>query len=160
VALNAAIRAMKLWPSEWEVDLVATPMAVEEWVREHPDIRTFRRVVKRPNPGRDISEDIEEMRALAARTKEEKFTAGYDKTLRITDERGKITDEVVEKLQGLGEGQVEVYLEARGPDHVYRFSSRRQTDSLWIDDFGDNWELGMQLVLDAVRRYSEHRASE
>lgn len=159
VALNVAVGDLGLWPSDWEVDLVVEPIAVEEWIKRHPDIREFTRTVKLPNPGRDISDDLAEMRALAAKTKEETFTAQYDKTLRITDEIGRLTQEFAEKLQGLGEGQVEISLEARGRDQVYRFSSRKQTDSVFIDDYGDDWELGMQLVLDAVRAYSEERAS-
>lgn len=157
IALNAAVRALNLWPSDWDVDLITSAVTVEEWVRKHPDVRSFRRVVKHPNPGRKLSNDLKEMRELAARRKTEQFTAGYDRTLRFLDEDGGLIREVQDKLEGLDEGYLDVYIEARGPGHSVRFSSRQRSDSVYVDEYGTDWEWGMQLVLDALRTYSQNR---
>lgn len=157
-ALNAAIAATGLMPAEWNVDPITSRTTVEEWVREHPDIRVFTRSVKIPNPVDDLSDEIEEMRQLAARNKKEQFTAGYDQNLRVAEVDGSLTELAREKLEGLEEGYIDIYFEARGPGQKYTFDSRRKVDWVYVDDYGADLDLGVELVLAAVRTYSDQRA--
>lgn len=88
LALNAA-RSERGFSTDWEVDLVASRETVDEWVERHPDVRLIRRTVKLPNPGRDVSEDIRQMRDLAAARKTEEYTAPYKQNLRAVDDEGR-----------------------------------------------------------------------
>jgi hypothetical protein len=153
--LNAAVQRLKLWPSEWEFDLVLEKRTVEEWIAEHNAVFYFRRKVKLTNPGREIDEDRAEMRALAARSKEESFTAPYNRTLRLQE-----SEEFSRKLDGLETGDLEVYLRARGPGGTqFVFRSDEQPEHTFVSDFGDNLEEGIEQVLGALREYSERRAA-
>ena len=57
LALNSQ-RLLQDVQTDVEVDLVASPATVEEWIVHNPQIRSIKRIIKLPNPGRDISEDI------------------------------------------------------------------------------------------------------
>ncbi len=50
-----------------------------------------------------------------------------------------------------------MYFEARGPGLTYKFNSKRSFDHAFIPDYGSNWELGIEFVLDALREYSAAR---
>jgi hypothetical protein len=153
--LNAAVSRLELWPSEWEFDLVLQKRTVEEWIAEHDEVFYFRRKVKLTNPGREIDEDRSEMRALAARSKEEIFKASYGRTLRLED-----SEEFSRKLDGVETGDLEVYLRARGPEGTeFVFKSEDQPERTFVADFEDNLEEGVDRVLDALREYSERRAA-
>jgi hypothetical protein len=155
VALNAAVLRLNLWPSEWEVDLVLQKRTVQEWIAEHGEVFYFRRKVKLTNPGREIEEDRAEMRALAARSKEETFKASYGRTLRLQD-----SEEFIRKLDGVETGDLEVFLRARGPEgSEFVFTSDEQPEHTFVPDFGDNLDEGIDRVLDALREYSERRAA-
>ena len=66
-ALNHAVGAAGLIPTEWEVDLVTSRFEIEHWLQAHPLVHFMRRTIKIPNPGRVIDDDRAEMRALAAK---------------------------------------------------------------------------------------------
>lgn len=152
-ALNSGVRA-EGWPTDWAVDLVLGKARVEQWLEEHPEVREFTRIVKLSNPGREIDEDRQEMHALAARTKKEIFTAPYARNL---DARSPVFEE---KLEGLETGDLEVILESRGGTTKFFFRSKTHSDEVTVPDFGDDLELGMQYMIEAVRRYSAVKAGE
>jgi hypothetical protein len=156
IAMNAARRSLG-FPTDWEVDIVTSRHTVEEWIRVHPEVRLFRRTVRLPNPGHDLKDDIAEMEQLAARTKREEFVAGYDKTLRLTEQDGELRREVADKLDGMDLGQVSVSLEARGPGVSYKFNSQRSYDHAFIPDYGSDLQLGAEFILGALREYSQSR---
>ena len=154
LALNAA-RYERGFRTDWEVDLVTSPATVDEWVERHPEVRLIRRTIKLPNPGRDISEDIREMRVLAAGRKQETYTARYNQNLRAVDDEGRTSRAIKNLTTGMDTGQVELYLEARGPAGVYKFWSTSKADETYVTDFADDWQLGIAFVLDALREYSK-----
>jgi hypothetical protein len=153
--LNAAVTRLQLWPSEWEFDLVLQKRTVEEWIAEHDEVFYFRRKVKLTNPGREIDEDRTEMRALAARSKEEIFKASYGRALSLEG-----SEAFSRKLDGVETGDLEVVLRARGPEGTeFMFRSEDQPERTFVTEFGDNLEEGVDQVLDALREYSERRAA-
>lgn len=157
LALNAA-RSARGFSTDWEVDLVASPATVEEWVERHPAVRLVRRTVKLPNPGRDISEDIRKMRDLAAARKTEEYTARYNKNLHAVDNEGRASDAIKDIAAGIDTGQVELYLEARAPGGIIKYRWTSNIDEVYIADFADDWQLGIEFVRDALREHSERRA--
>lgn len=157
LALNAA-RAARGFSTDWEVDLVVSQATVEEWLKRHPAVRVIRRTVKLPNPGRDISEDIRQMQKLAAARKTEEYTARYNKNLRAVDDTGSASDVLKDMTAGIETGQVELYLEARGPGGPVKFRWTSNVDEAYVADFGDDWQLGIEFVRDALREYSDQRA--
>src|SRR6266511_1956249 len=143
VVLNAAVQSLRLFPSEWEFDLVLQKRTIEEWIAEHGEVFFFLRKVKLSNPGREIDDDRAEMRALAARTKEESFRASYNRTLNLEG-----SEAFSRKLDGIDTGDLEVVLRARGAGGTqFEFRSEKQPDGTLVTDFGDNLEEGMELVL-------------
>ena len=154
-ALNAAVGRLGLLPSEWEVDLVVGRSRVEEWIELHPDVFKLHRVVRRPNPGRRVDDDLEAMRRLGARQKKEEYTPGRNRTFNLRE-----NDEFEKLLEGLDTGDVEITLHARHGSTEAVFRSRELADFRMIDDFGRDLSLGMQLVLDAVRQYATEREAE
>lgn len=160
VALNAARESIG-FPTDWEVDLVTGKSTVEEWVRGHPEVRLFRRTMKLPNPPRDLSDDIAEMREIRAYNRTEQFTARRNLTLQVVDQEGNLTEVFSRLLDGIENGYIEVNLTARGGTGIeYKFSTRNQADGTYVEDFGDDWELGIDLVFAALREYSARRADE
>lgn len=141
-----------------EVDVVTSRTTVEEWVEMHPEIRVIRRVVKLPNPRRDIAQDIQDMEDLAASRKEEQYTAGRNQNLRAVDDAGRASNAIRNLTVGLDTGQVEITMEARGPGGGSRFRSVTSPDETRIPDFMDDWQHGIELVLYALRDYSDRRA--
>jgi hypothetical protein len=161
LTLNAAREHLE-WPTNWEVDLVTSESTVHEWVLDHPDVKMIRLTIKLPNPGRDLSEDIEQMRALAARTKREEFKALYNRELNVLTPAGDLSEPFKDVIRGSDKGQVEIALEARGPTNRsgHWFSSSTYTDRTWIEDYGQDWDLGVALVLAELRRYSQKRSTD
>ncbi len=157
LALNAA-RSRYGFLTDWEVDLVTSRATVDEWIENHPEVRLIRRTIKLPNPGRDISDDIREMQALAAGRKQETYTARYNQSLRAVDDDGRTSDEVKKLTIGTDTGQVTLHLEARGPAGVVTFRSATNADETYVADFADDWQLGIEFVLSALREYSQERA--
>lgn len=144
--LNAAARkAGKHMPSEWEVDLIVSAQRIEEFLLQHPGISKFKRTIRFHNPVDSIDDDRAEMRALGARVKSEEFVAHSRQSLNLS---GNPVFET--KLEGLDTGDLDVVLEAREGGTTIRFSSRDRADSTFIDDYGNDLEFGMELVLDAV----------
>ncbi len=81
--LNEAVAKTGLIPVDWEVDLVTSTSRVFEWLRQNPKVHLLRRTLKFSNPGIDIDDDRQQMRALAANRKTEEFKAAYGKSLDI-----------------------------------------------------------------------------
>jgi len=152
-ALNRAVSAAGLIPTEWEVDLVTSRAEIDQWLQEHPLVHFIRRTIKIPNPGRDLDDDRAEMRALAARRKTEEFSAGRNSALDIN------SDAFVQKLDGTQTGDLELQMiahDAHGSG-LSKFNSRNSADESLIDEFGLDLMLGMELVLDALRLYVRGR---
>ena len=152
-ALNRAVVAAGLIPTEWEVDLVTARAEIDEWLLAHPLVYFLRRTVKMPNPGRDVDDDRAEMRALAARRKTEEFSAGRNNILDINSE------EFRQKLDGTQTGDLELQMvahDAEGPGRS-KFNSRNAADESLIDEFGLDLMLGMELVLSALQLYVRAR---
>ena len=157
LAINVA-RYRLGFETDWEVDVVTSRATVDRWVELHPEIRMIKRIVKLPNPRRDISQDIRDMQDLAARRKEEQYTAGRNQRLRAVDDAGRASDAIKNLTVGMDTGQVEINMEARGPRGGYKFRSVTNADDIRIPDFMDDWQLGIEVVLDALREYSDQRA--
>ena len=156
-AINVARSQLGLNP-DWEVDVVTSRTAVNDWIELHPEIRRIKRIIKLPNPRRDISKDIADMQDLAAQRKEEQYTAGRGQRLRAVDESGRTSDAIQNLTAGVETGQVEIDLEARGPNGSYKFRSVTNADSVRIRDFMNDLEVGIELVLMALDEYSGQRA--
>ena len=148
-ALNEAVLRSGLVPVEWEVDAVTSEGRIEAWLVEHPKVYFLRRTIKFSNPGKDLDDDRAEMRALAANRKTEEFAAPRGQQLR-TD-----VPEFREKLSGTDKGNADLILKARGPygETQQTFNSRKSSDETTVSDFGTDLELGMDLVLRALREY-------
>lgn len=158
MALNAAREHLGL-PTDWEVDTVTSKRTLEHWIRQYGQYVTqLYRVVKMPNPVRDVSADQEEMAALAARRKEETYKAGAS-NIRLTEPDGQLTEAAQRKFDGMDLGYVELKVTAAGPGFTETFSTKRSIDDTRIDDFDTDLEVGMSLVLDRLRAYSEERAT-
>ena len=147
--LNEAVAAMGLIPVDWEVDLVTSTSRIYDWLRVNPRVHRLVRTLKFSNPGRDIDEDRQEMRALAANRKTEEFKAAPRKELNIESQ------EFQEKLEGTETGDLHVVMEARGAHGVrnVRFNSNDTVDNSMVEDFGTNLQLGIDIVLSALREY-------
>jgi len=153
--LNQAVADGGLLPTEWEVDLVVSRSRVEQWLHDHPLVHLLRRTIKFTNPGRDLDDDREEMRALGARRKTEEFKAPPRGVLDTASE------EFDRKLDGTETGDLDLVLEARGEQGVrnVRFSSREAADYSTVEDFGHDLMRGMEIVLAALREYVIARSS-
>lgn len=151
--LREGVAQAGLMPAEWDVDLVTSRASVLDWMREHPHVRLLRRTINFTNPGLDLDGDRSEMRALGAKRKQEEYTAPYNRTL---DTGGA---DFARKLDGIETGDVTVTLEARGeePGHVARFTSTDKPDQELVIDFGNDLELGVEVVLGVLRDYSRRR---
>lgn len=156
VILNAAVARLGLFPSEWDVDLIASAESVREWIREHPDVAAMTRVVKYPNPARDFDRERQEMRELAARSKTERFVPQRSGRLNLED--SELFDQFLEEAEL---GYVEIRLTSReGHQQKAHFSTAKDADHTVVDSYGDDLALGMERVQDAVRRFSQGRAGE
>ena len=157
LALNAA-RSTRGFPTDWEVDLVTSPATFDEWIESHRDIREIKRTIRPPNPGRDLTKDLEDMDALAARRKQEVYTAGYNQNLKVFDDEGHTTEAIKNLAFGTDTGQVTIEIEARVQGGTRKFKSKMSADDVYVEDFGNDWQLGIEFVLDALREYSDGRA--
>jgi hypothetical protein len=156
VALNNAVQELRLLPSIWEVDLVTSPTTIVEWLAENPDVINVRRTVRYPNPVRDLRGVHAEMAELAAKVKREEFSAPAGQRLALRP--GPLLDSL---LEGVDNGNTDVRFEARGEGGTRpRFNTRLASDEEWVDDWGDDYALGMQNVLQALESYSARRAGE
>ena len=149
MVLNEAVAAMKLIPVDWEVDLVTSTSRINEWLTANPRVHKLVRTLKFSNPGRDIDDDRQQMRALAANRKTEEFKAARGKSLNID------SPEFQNKLEGTATGDLHVVMEARGAHGVsnVKFNSNDTVDNAFVDDFGTNLQRGIDIVLAALREY-------
>lgn len=149
MVLNEAVAAIGLIPVDWEVDLVTSAARIFDWLRENPRVHKLVRTLKFSNPGRDIDDDRQQMRALAANRKTEEFKAARGKTLNIDSQ------EFQDKLEGTETGDLHVLMEARGIHGVrnVKFNSNDTVDNSMVEDFGTNLQRGIDLVLAALREY-------
>src|SRR5262249_4267946 len=153
--LNAALARLGRLPTDWAVDLVQPKELVEQWLLEHPGVIRFKRTVRFHNPVDHIDDDRAEMRKLAAPTKTEEVSAGRNQTLEIAN-----NPLFEEKLAGLETGDLDVVLHAREGSTTVRFSSREHADTTLIDDYGQDLEHGIELVLRAISEYSDGPARQ
>jgi hypothetical protein len=157
IVLNTALNRIGRTPSEWEVDLVVEVTQVETWLDQHQNVVKFTRTVKYHNPVDNLDDERAEMRAINAQTKTESFSSGGRGRSLATNTQN---PEFVRKLEGLATGDVDVYLEAREGSTKATFSSKNHFDYEFVEDFGDNLELGMELMLRAVSEYSERAGGQ
>jgi hypothetical protein len=156
VILNAAVARLGFFPSEWDIDPIASAETVREWIREHPDVAAMTRIVKYPNPARDFDAERQEMRELAARSKTERFVPQRNGRLNL--ERSELFDQFLQEAEL---GYVEIRLTSReGHQQEAKFSTAKDADHVVIDSYGDDLAIGMERVQDAVRRFSQRRAGE
>lgn len=148
--LTGAVTRLGLVPAEWDVDLIPSKDRLFEWLERHPDVGNLHRTLKVPNPGLDLSEEIERMRGIAASRKYERYAPRYGKTLDLERDR-----EVLEKLiEGVDRGDVELTITTRsGP--IYRSSDK--TDQMIVEDWGEDWDRATEVVLAALRQYVQGR---
>lgn len=151
--INAAVQAINLLPAHWEVDMVTSRGDVLAWVAQHPGIRQFRRVVRFPNPGRDLDEVRRDMNALGAAVKDEQWNAPPGQELRLRNNA-----EFEAKLEGLERGNIDIYLVAEYNGHPSRYTSRDRPDEDHVDSFHDLRD-GVELVREALAAYSERQAT-
>ena len=155
-ALNQAVAALHLFPTVWEVDLVTSPTTIERWLAEHPDVVVIKRIVKLPNPVRDLSGMYAEMRDLNAhRTTQEHAAAPGE----VLDVHGPST--LSQLTEGVQQGNVALTITSRGEGRARpRFSTSVGSDTAFIEDFGDDLETGKERVLRALTHYSSMVAGE
>ena len=152
--LSHAVLEAGLIPSDWECDLVVSRETVHRWIQQHPRLSTIKRTIKLTNPGRDLDDDRAEMQALAARRKTEELAAYPNRDLR-TD-----TPEFEAKISGLDTGDLEIVLRARGDaGSTPIFNSRQAADETRVDDFENDLQRGMELVLGALLDYVRSRSA-
>lgn len=147
--LNNAVSELGLMPTAWEFDLVTSTSLIYEWLRQNPLVHQLTRTLKFSNPGRDLDEDRRQMRALAANRKTEEFKAAYGKTLDIA------SPDFQSKLEGTETGDLDVVMHARGHHGVrdVKFNTRDSVDTSTVEEFGTNLQLGIDVVLAALREY-------
>lgn len=154
--LNQAVADLRLIGTEWDVDLVTARSSIDEWLAVHPHVHYLRRIVKFTNPGRDLSDDRREMAELGAKRKKEEFSARYNRTLDTESEAFQ------RLLAGTETGDLDVFLKARGanPDHVSEFNSANRPDEETVSDYGNDLDLGMEIVLGVLREYVRRKRGE
>lgn len=153
--LNAAVRELDLWPSDWDVDLVTSPSTIRAWVEAHPRVFKLSRVVRTTNPGVDLSDERARMAALRARTKKEEYTAGYAQDLKVSDNPA-----FEEAIEGVEQGDVDIRMTARGDGRNVTFSSTKRHDESSVEAFDGDLVRGMELVLTALKGYSAGRSGD
>jgi hypothetical protein len=149
--LNAAVGSLGLTPSEWDVDLVLGKARVEEWLEAHPNVTKFTRVIRLHNPSVRLDQDRERMRALAARRLTETYSVAPARKHHLKIRENPEFDNL---LDGLDTGDLDIQLEARAGSYRVTFSSRAMADRRWVDDYGENLEYGMEVMLVAVQEYA------
>lgn len=147
--LNHAVEQAGLIPADWEVDLVTSLENIEQWLRLHPGVHLLRRTIKFSNPGLDLDDERQEMRALHARRKTEELKAANKGVLNIE------SDGFKRKLEGTETGDLELYMEARGIPGTGdpTFHSTDSPDQRAVDGFGRDLIHGIGIVLEALRGY-------
>jgi hypothetical protein len=151
VLLESAVTSLGLMPAEWDVDLIPSTKRIFEWLSENPDVSEFIRVVRRPNPDRQVHQDIARMRSMGARTKREEYTPFYGKTLNLAD-----NPELVEELIARApEGDVDITIRTRTGRSTFR--SRREIEEGTVSDWGRDLDAATDAMLEAVRLWSEGR---
>jgi hypothetical protein len=147
--LNVAALAAGEMPSEWDVDLVVSRDRIDEWLQLHPLVFRLRRTIKFTNPGRDLDDVRQDMRALAARRKTEDYAASNRGVLNTGSEQ------FHSKLDGVETGDIELRMDSRRPNGRGSdvFNSNTSADEVKVDSFSTDLLLGMELVLSALREY-------
>lgn len=151
-SLNRAVGQLGLLPSEWEVDSVLSVASVEEWLSSHPEIVQFSRRVKLTNALKDVDEARRKMRLLGAAQAEEIWKAPRGQTMRLDDNA-----EFDALIAPIETGDAEVVLVAKVGKTRPRFQSKDHSDRVWVPDFTGDLERGVELVLEALRQFSEQR---
>lgn len=152
--LNQAAADLGLLPQSWEVDQITSRRSVDTWLGDHPLVFNFQRIVKHSNPGRDLDEDRAEMLRLGAKWKKEEYQAEPNSTLNVE------SAEFRDMLDGTEKGNLELRMSARsneggGSAKVVKYSSEETPDQVTISDFGVDLMIGMERVLEELRRYVE-----
>jgi hypothetical protein len=150
--LNEAVAALRLLPSEWEVDPVSNVSTVVDWVDDHPDIVRFSRRIQLTNPLVDVDEARRRMRALGAREDEETYRAWRNETLTVDN------DTFRELIADMETGDIEVILVARtGASGHTTYKSSGHVERTQVPNFGSDLPAGVEAVLDVLRAFSEQR---
>jgi hypothetical protein len=150
--LSAAAANAQLMAADWECDPVMSRRTVREWLANHPRVKSVKRTISFSNPGLDLDDDREKMRALRARRMTEEFAAYPTRDLNVESS-------VFEPmLNGLETGDVRLQMEARVAGGVTaKFDSEESADHSYIDDYGTDLQRGMELVLRSLVDYAETR---
>lgn len=154
--LNNAVAAEGLMPTEWEVDLVISPIEVYTWIERNPLVYHLQRTIKFPNPGRTFDDDREEMRALDANRKKEEFIAPGNGILNTR------SAEFRAKLDGVETGDIDIILNSRsetGPGNT-TWSNKNHADTMSVPNFGADLVGGIAIVLEALRQYVSEKLRE
>lgn len=152
--MNEALRQQNEGFSDWEVDIVSSGTALREWVSEHHEITRLVLTIRRPNPGRDLSEDLQRMARLRARTKTEEYSPEWGGTLDLP--HGELDDLTAD----MAKTNVDVKLTAREGTSNARFDSKHRVEQRFVEDYGNDMRLGMELVADALRAFSAEHTGE
>lgn len=152
--LNQAVSELGLWPTNWEFDLVLSRGTVRQWINDHPQVFRLVRTLRFSNPGIDLDAERAAMRALGAERLREEYSAPRSGLLETGG------DEFERKLEGVETGDATLRVYAReGRTHV-EFRSSDHADYTTVDEFGDDLVRGMELVLEALRRYRSDTAND
>jgi hypothetical protein len=152
--LNVAVRALALWPSDWEFDLVTSRGTVRAWVRANPRVVKMVRKLQFSNPGLDLDDARRHMRALNATTMREEYQAVRNGALSTNSQ------DFEDKLEGVetGDASIELWARPEGGGPTTRFKSATKSDSVLINEFGSDLHLGMELVQRALDHYVTNKA--
>ena len=148
--LERAVTSLGLLPAEWEIDLITSTQRIYEWLQDHADIAQLKRIVRIPNPGIDLSGEIEEMRSLAAGKKYETYVPRYNRTLDLERDR----ELVARLLEGVERGDIAIQIRTREGS---AFDSEHDVEQAQVADWDEDWDLATELVLEALRNFLEGR---
>lgn len=150
--LAAAVEAQGWVGQLWEVDLVAEPNDLLEWLAQNPNITKIVRVVKRPNPsGEYLQDDLNKMNLVHARRLKEEYSVGqgrgqHSMSAESPEAQSLLTD-------GLEQGNVEITATAKGAGGLgSTFSSKVSRAKSTVASFNDP-RVGGERVLGALRDF-------
>lgn len=142
--LQEALRRQEEVFSDWEVNMYASSEKLRDFLLANgTDIESLTLILRMPNPGRYLDDDRAAMERLKAGTLNQRFTPRRNQTLDVS----RVVDELAEEISGT---DADIHIRTRtGP----RFNSNEQPTSVFIEPFGSELRLGIELVSDALRQF-------
>ena len=136
---------------DWDIDMVSSSQALREWVSQHPRITKMSLNFRFDNPGRDLSSDREQMRALGSRKMEKIFHPAPRSTLHVDAELDELSEE-------LDRTDLDIELTAKEGNGEVKFNTKSSREVRFVDDFSDDLSLGMDHMQEQLLDFIDGRA--